>query len=196
MSYPLGDRYFKEKIMQKNLFAELCCSRLGKETLPTDSQKTLCRWMMIFAWQFAVLSGILFCASKATSATTDAQAVSPPPAQANAQNDDDDEGDDWVFDSGPYTDNPKTGRRVWQYAKEKPAYQDAPSGYSIQPRYYGSDPFFLPYTDMMFFLNTPDPLFAEPTGYPPYNDGIYGADRYFYGLGSGSYPLYRGESEN
>lgn len=37
---------------------------------------------------------------------------------------DDDDSDDWMFDKSTYTNNPKTGKRVDQYKKEKTPYRD------------------------------------------------------------------------
>lgn len=89
-------------------------------------------------------------------------------SQSDAQSSDDD-GDDWIFDPGLYTDDPATGQRTEQYAKQKPVYRTPSQFPPATPHYYGmSDPFFLPSTDMMFFQNIPDPFFAEPEPYPSY----------------------------
>jgi hypothetical protein len=123
---------------------------------------------------FALFLAILVSTSQTSSAATESTAVPTPSAKSDVQKNKSDEDDDWAFNSGLYTDNPQTGQRTWQYAKEKPAYRDAPGKYSIEPRYYSGDPFFLPNTDEMFFLNTPDPFYAEPyselPGYPSAND--------------------------
>jgi hypothetical protein len=148
--------------------------------------------MKAFTSQFAMVLGI-FAFLSMPSVWAVESAI--PPAKANAQIDDNDEGGDWIFDSGPYTNNPKTGERVWQYAKVKPVYESvpnympiyAPSYYSLEPRSYSGDPFFLLNTDKMFFMNHPDPFYAEPTGYPGYYNGVLGADRFLYGLESRGY---------
>jgi len=36
----------------------------------------------------------------------------------------DDDSDDWMFDKSTFTNNPKTGKRVDQYKREKTAYRD------------------------------------------------------------------------
>jgi hypothetical protein len=123
-------------------------------------------------------------ASAAFSATDPTAGVSAPQVQSEVQTAADDEADDWIFDSAPYTDNPKTGERVSQYAPIKPVYTNTPRYYSFMPRYYSSDPFFLPNTDFMFFQNTPDPFYDEPTGYPS-DVGPYAPSGNFYGLETG-----------
>jgi hypothetical protein len=65
----------------------------------------------------AILAGFLIVA--ANSPCTGAQ---PAVATAAAQNDD--ESDDWMFDNSTYTNDPKTGKRVDQYKKEKTPYRD------------------------------------------------------------------------
>lgn len=65
---------------------------------------------------------------------------------------------DWIFDQGLYTNNPKTGKRVWQYKKNDKAYRD-PNALFDSPM--GSFPF------------APDPYFD---GYPYY--GFYGGPWY------------------
>ncbi|MCC6126848.1 MAG: hypothetical protein IT426_17935 [Pirellulales bacterium] len=132
----------------------------------------------------AILLIVLDVAAMSPAFAADSASVPAPPAQTDDRNDDDDEEDNWIFDAGPYSENPKTGQRTWQYAKEKPAYRDPLGGYSTVPFYYGGDPFFLPSTDSLFFMNTPDPFYTEPTGYPYFYNGPFGADRYFYGIGA------------
>ncbi len=134
--------------------------------------------------QFAIYTVIFGVASTLLSAAVFAP-VSTPQEPAETKDADDDD-DDWVFDSGMYSNSPKTGERVWQYAKEKPVYTNTPS-YSNAPRYYSSDPFFLPSTDMMFFQNNPDPFYAEPTSYPSASNGTLRYQPYFYGLKIGGY---------
>jgi hypothetical protein len=144
--------------------------------------------MRTFNLQSAILLVIFGLAATASSAAPDSTSIPAPRSQSDNQNaDDNEDADDWVFDSGPYTESPKTGERVWQYAQEKPVYSNTPNSYSIMPYYSSSDPFFLPSTDRMFFLNTPDPFYAEPTSYPIFYNGTIGAHDYFYGLESGGY---------
>jgi hypothetical protein len=139
--------------------------------------------MKTFNMHFAILLVIIVLASTARAAAFNFAPAPAAQVQAGAQDADDDDADDWTFDSGLYTDDPKTGQRVWQYAREKPVYKNTPS-YSSAPRYYSSDPFFLPNTDMLFFQNTPDPFYAEPTAYP--TNGIFSSRPYFDGLVPGS----------
>ena len=65
----------------------------------------------------AMLAGLFVVA--ATSQCTGAQ---PAVATAAAQNDDD--SDNWMFDNSTYTNDPKTGKRVDQFKKEKTPYRD------------------------------------------------------------------------
>jgi hypothetical protein len=129
------------------------------------------------------LASALIAAAPPTAADTAAPATG---TQANAQNFDDD-GDDWMFDPGLYTNDPKTGERVEQYAKVKPVYRNSPNILSVAPYYSTSDPFFLPSTDMLFFQNTPDPFYAEPSPYPLIYEGPTSFRGYNYGLEFGGY---------
>ena len=94
------------------------------------------------------------------------------PAQAQAEDNDlaqadprqegsrqtDPEETSWTFDRGLYTNDPKTGARVWRYAKKKPSYRD-------------------PYS----FLDSPHEAFpfAPDPYYGPYYSPYYGAYPYY-----------------
>jgi hypothetical protein len=121
----------------------------------------------------------------ASLAAADSAPVAGQQALADAS-DDGDEGASWIFSPAPYSEDPQTGKRVWKYAKEKTVYTNQPRNSSMyEPRYSTSDPFFLPTTDKLFFMNTPDPFYAEPTAYPPDGSSDIGSDRYFSGLDTG-----------
>jgi hypothetical protein len=152
-------------------------------------------FMKLFNLHCAILLVIILLAATARAAATNSAPAPAAQVQSDTQDSYDDDADDWTFDSGLYTDDPKTGQRVWQYAKEKPVYSNSPS-YSRAPRYTSGDPFFLPNTDMLFFQNTPDPFYAEPTSYPATANGIFSTSPYFYGLETGGDVPYNGYSEN
>jgi hypothetical protein len=107
-------------------------------------------------------------------------------APTDVQTEGDDDEDDWIFDSGLYTESPETGQRVWQYAKEKPAYRSAPSNYLPLPYHYTFDPFFSDSTDV-FFMDNPDPFFASPGYYPFFSSGPLNSNGYFYGINTEGY---------
>ena len=77
---------------------------------------------------------------------------------------------DWIFDRGLYTNNPKTGKRVWQYAKKKRAYRDPNSFFDSPHEAYPfvPDPYLSPYY-------TPYPYYAP---YPYYPYPYYGPNHY------------------
>jgi hypothetical protein len=52
------------------------------------------------------------------------QCVGAQPASTTAADQNDDESDDWMFDNSTYTNDPKTGKRIDQYKKEKTPYRD------------------------------------------------------------------------
>lgn len=92
------------------------------------------------------------------TASAQAQDSAKAPAQATPKS--------WIFDQGLYTNDSKTGERVWQYSTAEPAYRDpdalydSPHGsYPFQPDVY--DPYSLYY---------PNP-YGVPMYYPP---PIYG----------------------
>lgn len=84
----------------------------------------------------------------------------------------------WIFGRGDYTNSPKTGERVWQFAPPQPVYRDpnalweSPHGsYPFEPDVY--DPYMLYgphlYYGVMPYLR-PDPyripayMFPAPSG--------------------------------
>jgi hypothetical protein len=66
---------------------------------------------------------------------------------------------DWIFDRGLYTNDPKTGKRTWQYRRKSRAYRDpnawfdsphesfpfAPDPYFDGYPYHGFYPYYAPY---------------------------------------------------
>lgn len=138
--------------------------------------------IMQLLWVWFVL-GYAISASAATDPTASDSAGQLPSATQNDADDDDE--DDWIFDSAPYTDNPKTGERVEQYAPEKPVYRNTPRNYSPMPHNYGGDPFFLPNTDMIFFQNSPNPFYAEPLDTPTFYNNQFGSPGNSYGQETG-----------
>jgi hypothetical protein len=121
-------------------------------------------------------------ANAAMVSTSPAPSASAESSQANARSSDDD-GDDWIFDPGLYTNDPTTGQRTEQYTKPKPVYRYSYQVPAVIPSYYSmSDPFFLPSTDMLFYQNTPDPFFAEPEPFPYYYGIPFGIGGWNYGI--------------
>jgi hypothetical protein len=92
------------------------------------------------------------------------QSDAPSGDNENKENKTDNNEDSWIFAPGPYTDNKKTGKRVWQYAQEKPAFRESPQSSAAMPRHYSSDPFFAQSVDLFFFDN-PDPFYMPPENY-------------------------------
>ncbi|MGA2062002.1 MAG: hypothetical protein ABSG67_16065 [Thermoguttaceae bacterium] len=80
----------------------------------------------VYAKSFCFLAGLSLTAILAglfvITATSQCRGAQPAVATAAAQNDDD--SDDWMFDKSTYTNDPKTGKRVDQFKKEKTPYRD------------------------------------------------------------------------
>ncbi|MGW8255922.1 MAG: hypothetical protein ACWGMZ_00400 [Thermoguttaceae bacterium] len=75
-------------------------------------------------------------------------------AKTTAADQDADDSDGWIFDNAPYTNDPKTGKRVNQYRPEKKVYRDP---YSL---------FDSPHSAFPFESDTYDSFFY---GFPYYN---------------------------
>jgi hypothetical protein len=150
------------------------------------------------AWnKFAFFVAFFGFVSAASSADADPGSVSQFPVEAVTP--EEDEADNWIFGAGLYSNDPKTGKRVNQYAKEQPSYRNTPSRYSnaysteplSAPRYYGGDPFFADNRDT-FFQDTPNPFFADINPMTPfspiYSSEGFGSNTDFYGVGSDALP--------
>lgn len=113
-------------------------------------------------------------------------AAGDPSTRVEPATPEEDDADNWIFGSGPYSDDPKTGKRVKQYAKEPASYRTQPSRYSSEPRYYGGDPFFADNRDT-FFQDTPNPFFADVNPMTPlspiYSNETYGSNTDYNGYG-------------
>ena len=99
----------------------------------------------------------------------------------NAAVQDDGDSGDWMFDDSTYTNDPKTGKRVDQYQKEKTPYRD-PNAFFDSPLlggFFNNDYFggFYDNYNPLIYLNT----LAE----------VYG--NYFYGNDSDKYYPYDGD---
>jgi len=108
-----------------------------------------------FFASLALLAGILF-------------VDTPAPAQNAALSASQRAGKSWIFDSASYTNNPKTGERVWQFTAPKPVYRDpnalydSPHGaYPFEPDVYDPYLFYGPY------LYYGAPLYARPEFHVP-----------------------------
>jgi hypothetical protein len=100
-------------------------------------------------------------------------------ASSDDVDNEEDGGDNWIFSRSPLSNNPQGNRQTGQNGQPRPVY----SAYSMPtPQYFNADPFFQMNTDKMFFMNHPDPFYDEPSGYPGYNSGVFGADRFIYPL--------------
>jgi hypothetical protein len=98
---------------------------------------------------------------RATQSQTPSRAKDNPRAQDRAARETpaqepptetDSEEHSWTFDQSLYTNDPKTGSRVLQYAKKKPAYRD-PYSFLDSPHEaypFGPDPYLGPYYGPMF----------------------------------------------
>jgi hypothetical protein len=95
--------------------------------------------------------------------------------------DDDDAADDWMFDKSTYTNDPKTGKRVDQYKKEKTPYRD-PNAWFDSPM--GGFPFFDGFFGGFYegFNNYFNPFFYFEMSPQLMNEYYFGND------GSGYYP--------
>jgi len=132
------------------------------------------------AARLVALVGLMFVVFMAKAPATETPAAGTPQAQAGKPADG--AHHDWIFDRGLYTNDPKTGQRVWQYQPDKPAYRDP---YSFFDSPHTSFPFtqnafydLYPYNQGLypyFFIPAPGapvPVpFAPPPGYgpPPYD---------------------------
>jgi hypothetical protein len=100
---------------------------------------------------------------------------------ANAAVQDDDDSGGWIFDDSTYTNDPKTGKRVDQYKKEKTAYRD-PNAFFDSPLLGGffNNDFFGGFYDNynpLLYLSTISELYGN----------------YFYGNDSDKYYPYDGD---
>jgi hypothetical protein len=131
-----------------------------------------------FIRQFAIGLGLLAFLISSYADGSDANAIF---AGFNSMkfDDDDDDGNAWIFSRSPTPGNAQANRQGGQNAQVRPVY----SAYAMPtPQYFNADPFFQMNTDKMFFMNHPDPFYDEPSAFPGYNSGVFGADRFFYNL--------------
>jgi hypothetical protein len=110
-----------------------------------------------------------------------AQCPATGPGNTTAAVQDNDESDDWMFDNSTYTNDPKTGRRVDQYKKEKTPYRDPNAffdspmgGFGMFGDYFGG--FYDNYNPLTYLSNLSE--FARD---------------YFYGNDSDEYYPYDGD---
>ncbi len=100
---------------------------------------------------FLVFLGILFSVSSLPGyAWLQGQAI-------NSRQDAEDSGG-WIFNQAPYTNNPQTGDRVWQYKAEKTPYRDPYAAFDS------------PHVSFPFEPDSYDSFFY---GYPFYSSGMW-----------------------